>query len=158
MILGFPRAKQGLCHTKHGGAGGMILWELLTVFLVFAWLLFCMPSLKKRGGVLFCTWQTAQYLLTPLLESYQILIQWMPIESRWLLWIIKSHGQRSRSNCCLSTNDACSVSFDFSAEKLWNLVQWMPLKSRGPLLIFRTHRQRSRSLKKCPLNISRPLW
>ena len=25
MILGFPRAKQGLCHTKHGGAGGIIL-------------------------------------------------------------------------------------------------------------------------------------
>ena len=22
MILGFPRAKQGLCHTKHGGVGG----------------------------------------------------------------------------------------------------------------------------------------
>ena len=35
MILGFPRAKQGLCHTKHGGAGGIILWALLTVFLVF---------------------------------------------------------------------------------------------------------------------------
>ena len=34
MILGFPRAKQGLCHTKHGGAGGIILWALLTVFLV----------------------------------------------------------------------------------------------------------------------------
>ena len=25
MILGFPRAKQGLCHTNHGGAGGIIL-------------------------------------------------------------------------------------------------------------------------------------
>ena len=35
MILGCPRAKQGLCHTKHGGAGGIILWALLTVFLVF---------------------------------------------------------------------------------------------------------------------------
>ena len=35
MLLGFPRAKQGLCHTKHGGAGGIILWALLTVFLVF---------------------------------------------------------------------------------------------------------------------------
>ena len=35
MILGFPRAKQGLCHTKHGGAGGIILCALLTVFLVF---------------------------------------------------------------------------------------------------------------------------
>ena len=34
VILGFPRAKQGLCHTKHGGAGGIILWALLTVFLV----------------------------------------------------------------------------------------------------------------------------
>ena len=34
MILGFPRAKQGLFHTKHGGAGGIILWTLLTVFLV----------------------------------------------------------------------------------------------------------------------------
>ena len=34
MILGFPRAKQGLCHTKHEGAGGIILWALLTVFLV----------------------------------------------------------------------------------------------------------------------------
>ena len=35
MILGFPRAKQGLCHTNHGGAGGIILWALLTVFLVW---------------------------------------------------------------------------------------------------------------------------
>ena len=35
MILGFPRAKQGFCHTKHGVAGGIILWALLTVFLVF---------------------------------------------------------------------------------------------------------------------------
>ena len=35
MILGLPRAKQGLCHPKHGGAGGIILWALLTVFLVF---------------------------------------------------------------------------------------------------------------------------
>ena len=34
-FLGFPRAKQGLCHTKHGGAGGIILWALFTVFLVF---------------------------------------------------------------------------------------------------------------------------
>ena len=34
MILGFPRAKQGLCHTKHMEAGGIILWALLTVFLV----------------------------------------------------------------------------------------------------------------------------
>ena len=34
MILGFPRAKQGLSHTKHRGAGGIILWALLTVFLV----------------------------------------------------------------------------------------------------------------------------
>ena len=25
MILGFPRAKQGLCHTKQGEAGGIIL-------------------------------------------------------------------------------------------------------------------------------------
>ena len=33
-FLGFPRAKQGLCHTKHGGAGSIILWALLTVFLV----------------------------------------------------------------------------------------------------------------------------
>ena len=24
-FMGFPRAKQGLCHTKHGGAGGIIL-------------------------------------------------------------------------------------------------------------------------------------
>ena len=37
MIWGFPRAKQGLCHTKHGGAGGIILWALLTVFLVCLW-------------------------------------------------------------------------------------------------------------------------
>ena len=35
MLLGFPRAKQGFCHTKHGGAGGIILWALLTVFLVW---------------------------------------------------------------------------------------------------------------------------
>ena len=35
MILGFPRPKQGLCHTKHEGVGGIILWALLTVFLVF---------------------------------------------------------------------------------------------------------------------------
>ena len=35
MILGCPRAKQGLCHTDIGGAGGIILWALLTVFLVF---------------------------------------------------------------------------------------------------------------------------
>ena len=34
MILGFPIAKQGLCLSKHGGAGGIILWALLTVFLV----------------------------------------------------------------------------------------------------------------------------
>ena len=24
MILGFPKAKQGLCHIKHGGAGGFV--------------------------------------------------------------------------------------------------------------------------------------
>ena len=35
MILECPRAKQGLCHTKHGRAGGIILWALITVFLVF---------------------------------------------------------------------------------------------------------------------------
>ena len=35
LILGFPRAKQGLCHTKQEGAGGIILSALLTVFLVF---------------------------------------------------------------------------------------------------------------------------
>ena len=35
MILGFPRAKQGLCDTKHGGAGGIILWAFLTIFLVY---------------------------------------------------------------------------------------------------------------------------
>ena len=29
------QTKQGLCHTKHGGAGGIILWAVLTVFLVF---------------------------------------------------------------------------------------------------------------------------
>ena len=40
MILGCPRAKQGLCHTKHGGAGGIILWALLTVFLVLVKVLF----------------------------------------------------------------------------------------------------------------------
>ena len=34
MILGFSRAKQGLCHTKLGGVGGIILWASLTVFLV----------------------------------------------------------------------------------------------------------------------------
>ena len=34
MILWFPRAKHRLCHTKHGGAGGINLWPLLTVFLV----------------------------------------------------------------------------------------------------------------------------
>ena len=36
MILGFPREKQGLCNTKHGGAGGgvIIFRALLTVFLV----------------------------------------------------------------------------------------------------------------------------
>ena len=43
MILGFPRAKQGLCHTKHGEAGGIILWALLTVFLV----LFALLSLSR---------------------------------------------------------------------------------------------------------------
>ena len=48
MILGFPKAKQELCHTKHGGAGGIILWALLTVFLVFfrIWL-FCYISIQK---------------------------------------------------------------------------------------------------------------
>ena len=35
MILGFPWAKQGLCHTKHEGAEGIILWALPTVFLVY---------------------------------------------------------------------------------------------------------------------------
>ena len=35
MILGFPRAKQGLCHTKHGGAGGIILWALLSISSLF---------------------------------------------------------------------------------------------------------------------------
>ena len=35
MILGFPRAKQWLCLTKHGDSGGIILWALLTVFLDF---------------------------------------------------------------------------------------------------------------------------
>ena len=34
MILGIPRAKQGRCHTKHGGAWSIILLALLTVFLV----------------------------------------------------------------------------------------------------------------------------
>ena len=37
MILGCPTAKQGLFRTKHGGAGGIILWALLTVFLVLWW-------------------------------------------------------------------------------------------------------------------------
>ena len=35
MVLWFPRAKQGLCHTKHGGAWVIILWALRTVFLIF---------------------------------------------------------------------------------------------------------------------------
>ena len=45
MILGFPRAKQGHCHTKHGGVGGIILWALLTVFLVI--IVFSMKNIFK---------------------------------------------------------------------------------------------------------------
>ena len=33
MILGFPRAKQGLCHTKHGGAGEVFLVMLILLLL-----------------------------------------------------------------------------------------------------------------------------
>ena len=46
MILGFSRAKQGLCHTKHGEAGDIILWALLTVFLVIDIL-----NLKKKEDI-----------------------------------------------------------------------------------------------------------
>ena len=49
MILGFPRAKQGLCHTKHGGAWGIILWALLTVFLV---LKVCRGDFQKEWNIL----------------------------------------------------------------------------------------------------------
>ena len=50
MILGFPRAKQGLCHTKHGGAGGIILLALLTLFLVLngSAMVILLYSNKKR--------------------------------------------------------------------------------------------------------------
>ena len=39
MIFGFPGAKQGLCHTKHGGAGCIILvflWNSHTLFRMSA--------------------------------------------------------------------------------------------------------------------------
>ena len=48
MILGFPRIKKGLCHTKHGGAGGIILWALLTVFL-FCLMLFAVYKIHNYG-------------------------------------------------------------------------------------------------------------
>ena len=36
--FGFPRAKQGLCHTKHGGAGGIIFVNIaysISSFMVY---------------------------------------------------------------------------------------------------------------------------
>ena len=54
MILGCPRAKQGLFHTKYGEEGGIILWALLTVFLVWTvfWGEWCGPwaSCWWEGG------------------------------------------------------------------------------------------------------------
>ena len=48
MILGFPRAIQGLCHTKHGGAsGGIIFLALPTVFLVSSSSLMCVYTVKQ---------------------------------------------------------------------------------------------------------------
>ena len=83
------------------------------------------------------------------------IVQWIYLENTWTLLILRSHGQRSKSNC-------------------WFLYKWCPLnicllfrwkvdkfstKVRWPQLIFRIHCQKSRSNfqslnKCCPLNIS----
>ena len=83
-----------------------------------------------------------------------MLVQWMPLESRWALLTFRSHGQRSRSNY-FSLKNVCSISLDAFAGKFLNLVQWIPLVSWWPLLIFRS---KCRSLYKCcPFNICWPL-
>ena len=64
MFLGCPRAKQGLCHTKHGGAGGIILWALLTVFLVSFCHLILISFLQffKKKSHLIVKWHTIAWV------------------------------------------------------------------------------------------------
>ena len=97
-----------------------IYWKYIKVILhqnpFFCKTSFFVCPLWKRGGegivlhlsdgqmTLQTDRQTVQYLLT----RYKILIQWMPIESKMtpMDFQVTYIGQRSRSNCCLSTNDA----------------------------------------------------
>ena len=64
-----------------------------------------MPPLKK-GAYCFAPVSrsvdqamSAHYLLTPLHGSGQIWYNRCPLGNRWPLLILRSHGQRSRSNC-----------------------------------------------------------
>ena len=62
--------------------------------------------------------------------------QWMTLESKCSLMIFRSHGQRSRSNCCSLYKCRPLFYFKLLYLKLPNLVQWMPLEKRCFPLIF----------------------
>ena len=105
MILGFPRAKQGLCHTKHGGAGGIILWALLTVFLVL--LLF----LSVFEMYMFISWCHITLLLT--LSCDRSLIVFYPFDLNFSLhWFNRCKKQFMR--WCFGTYEDL-----FTLEKLY---------------------------------------
>ena len=71
--LGLPRAKQGLCHTKHGGAGGIILWALLTVFLVYL----------RNTSCEKCNYEIKSLFLQNHLSNVLRHIQWYSINLHW---------------------------------------------------------------------------
>ena len=88
LIFRFPTVKYA--NTKHGGAGGIILWALLTVFLVCRWPQH-IPWLSWIW--IFCQWPQPILWLFFRWPQPILLLSWMWIFCRWpqpilsLFWI-----------------------------------------------------------------------
>ena len=96
MILGFPRPKQGLCHTKHRGAGGIILWALLTVFLVFFIYLY-MQIMIRAFDFFFCSSEDKfSFEIIFLVDDKKFPVYWLyynvnayMVNNQWFFFIVK---------------------------------------------------------------------
>ena len=98
--------------------------------------------LHMSDGILVCNLMSAQYLLTPLLESCPNLVQWIPLESRFQ---VKGQGWTADlyPKCYLLTAGLCtivvhSISFASFALKLSNLVTY-PMDFQGMWLTADLH-------------------